>query len=195
MKGEFNRYSGVKERCSIMIFVQLLLVCMAFNNAWARAAHFPVQEKSTNNSQQTANEEKEQPTMVSGIVVNEKGLPVKGQSLELYMVVNGIARDAYGAPLRGAVTIGPNRQILGLMMFPVKSETDAKGQFSMKLPKYVMVPGGIEMTAWTIVALDPSGKAAMLTSKGEMITIVSEPEAPKIDLGKLTLSSTVPSAK
>ena len=188
MKGEFNRYSGVKERCSIMIFVQLLLVCMAFNNAWARAAHFPVQEKSTNNSQQTANEEKEQPTMVSGIVVNEKGLPVKGQSLELYMVVNGIARDAYGAPLRGAVTIGPNRQILGLMMFPVKSETDAKGQFSMKLPKYVMVPGGIEMTAWTIVALDTSGKAAMLTSKGEMITIVSEPEAPKIDLGKLTVS-------
>ena len=44
------------------------------------------------------------------------------------------------------------------MMFPVKGETDAKGQFSMKLPKYVMVPGGIEMTAWTIVALDPSGK-------------------------------------
>lgn len=104
------------------------------------------------------------------------------------MVVNGIARDAYGAPLRGAVTIGPNRQILGLMMFPVKSETDTKGQFSMKLPKYVMVPGGIEMTAWTIVALDTSGKAAMLTSKGEMITINSKPEAPKIDLGKLTVS-------
>ena len=188
MKGEFNRYTDVKERCSIRIFVPLLLISVIFTNAWARSAYFPGQEKSTNNSQQTANEEKEQPTMLSGIVVNEKGLPVKGQALELYMVVNGIARDAYGAPLRGAVTIGPSRQIMGLMMFPVKSETDATGQFSMKLPKYVMVPGGIEMTGWTIVALDTSGKAAMLTSKGEMITIVSKPEAPKIDLGKLTVS-------
>lgn len=188
MKSEFNRSTDETERRSVRIFVSLFLMSVVFTNAWARAAYFPGQEKSTNNSQQTANEEKEQPTMVSGIVIDEKGLPVKGQALELYMVVNGIARDAYGAPLRGAVTIGPNRQILGLMMFPVKSETDTKGQFSMKLPKYVMVPGGIEMTAWTIVALDTSGKAAMLTSKGEMITINSKPEAPKIDLGKLTVS-------
>lgn len=172
------------------------MMTLGLINVWivtgeARAVR---QDKSAK-SQQTAEEDKDKPTMITGVVVNEKGIPLKGQALELYMVVNGIARDAYGAPLRGAVTIGPSRQILGLMMFPVKSETDVKGQFSMKLPKYVMVPGGIEMTAWTIVALDTSGKAEMLTSKGEMVTILSKPEAPNIDLGKLTLTPTVPSAK
>lgn len=182
---------------AIKILAQTLLMILVITSVSIATgrAYGAEQEKSGNSQQQTANPDKEEATTLTGIVVNEKGLPVKGQALELYMVVNGIARDAYGAPLRGAVTIGPSRQILGLMMFPVKSETDAKGQFSMKLPKYVMVPGGIEMTAWTIVALDTSGKAETLTSKGEMVTIVSKPEASKIDLGKLTLSPTVPSGK
>jgi hypothetical protein len=169
--------------------VALLMTLVVTNVGVAtQAAHVPGQEKSATSQQQTTNEEKEKDTMITGIVVNEKGLPVKGQALELYMVVNGIARDAYGAPLRGAVTIGPNRQILGLMMFPVKSETDDLGRFSMKLPKYVMVPSGLEMIGWTIVSVDASAPVRALSVKGEMATIIPKPEAPKIDLGKLTLS-------
>lgn len=192
MKVEFDRHGDVSESKlrSLKMSALALLMTLVLTNVWviARPAHFAGQEKSANSPQQTEKEEKEKATMVTGIVVNEKGQPVKKQALELYMVVNGIARDAYGAPLRGAVTIGPKRQILGLMMFPVKSETDAMGRFSIELPKYVMVPSGLQITGWTIVSLDGADKVRALTVKGEMVSIISEPEAAKIDLGKLTLS-------
>ena len=196
MKVEFNRHGDVSESKlrSLKMSALALLMTLVLTNVWviARPAHFAGQEKSANSPQQTEKEEKEKATMVTGIVVNEKGQPVKKQALELYMVVNGIARDAYGAPLRGAVTIGPKRQILGLMMFPVKTETDAMGRFSMELPKYVMVLSGLEMTGWTIVSLDGSDRVRALTVKGEMASIISKPEAAKIDLGKLTLSPPPP---
>ena len=192
MKVEFDRHGDVGESKlrSLKMSALALLMTLVLTNVWviARPAHFAGQEKSANSPQQTEKEEKEKATMVTGIVVNEKGQPVKKQALELYMVVNGIARDAYGAPLRGAVTIGPKRQILGLMMFPVKSETDAMGRFSIELPKYVMVPSGLQITGWTIVSLDGADKVRALTVKGEMVSIISEPEAAKLDLGKLTLS-------
>ena len=196
MKVEFDRHGDVSESKlrSLKMSALALLMTLVLTNVWvnARPAHFAEQEKSANSPQQTEKEEKEKATIITGIVVNEKGQPVKKQALELYMVVNGIARDAYGAPLRGAVTIGPKRQILGLMMFPVKSETDAIGRFSMELPKYVMVPSGLEITGWTIVSLDGADKVRALTVKGEMVSIISEPEAAKVDLGKLTLSPPPP---
>lgn len=193
MKVEHNRqrqFSESRLRSLKMLALALLMTLVLINvSVIARPAHFTGQEKSANSPQQPEKETKEKAaTIVTGIVVNEKSQPVKKQALELYMVVNGIARDAYGAPLRGAVTIGPKRQILGLMMFPVKSETDAMGRFSMELPKYVMVPSGLEITGWTIVSLDGADKVRTLTVKGEMVSIISEPDAPKIDLGKLTLS-------
>ena len=192
MKVEYDRHGDVSESKlrSLKIPALALLMTLVLTDVWviAQPAHFAGQEKSANSPQQTEKEEKEKATMVTGVVVNEKGQPAKKQALELYMVVNGIARDAYGAPLRGAVTIGPKRQILGLMMFPVKSETDAMGRFSMELPKYVMVPSGLQITGWTIVSLDGADKVRALTVKGEMVSIIPEPEAAKIDLGKLTLS-------
>ena len=199
MKVEPKRHGDVNESRlhSIKILAPALLMTLVLTNVWVitQAAHFAGQEKSANSPQQTEKEEKEKATMVTGIVVNEKGQPVKRQALELYMVVNGIARDAYGAPLRGAVTIGPQRQILGLMMFPVKSETDDMGRFSMELPKYVMIPSGLEMTGWTIVTLDASARVGMLTIKGELATINPKPEALKIDLGKLAPSPQVVNEK
>ena len=189
-----NRYCTRRHLTAIKILAQTLLMTFVIANiSTATAAVLGTEQQKSADNQQTATPDKPEDMTVTGIIVNEKGVPVKGQALELYMVVNGIARDAYGAPLRGAVTIGPGRQALGLMMFPVKKETDANGQFSMKLPKYVMVPGGIEMTGWTIVALDAAGKASTLTVKGEMVSIVTKPETPKVDLGKLTLSAAAPS--
>jgi hypothetical protein len=192
-----GHYCTRRQLTAIKILAQTLLMTFVITDVAIASlrSRGPEQEKSADNQQQTAKADKPEDTTVSGIIVNEKGVPVKGQALELYMVVNGIARDAYGAPLQGAVTIGPSRQVLGLMMFPVKKETDANGQFSMKLPKYVMVPGGIEMTGWTIVALDAAGKASTLTIKGEMVSIVTKPETSKVDLGKLTLSASAPSQK
>lgn len=200
MKVELIRDRDINESPlpSIKIVALALLMTLVVTNVWVvtRAAHPPGrQEKSANNQQQTAKEEKEKTTVITGIIVNERGMPVKGQALELYMVVDGIARDAYGAPLKGAVTIGPNRQILGLMMFPLKSETDAMGRFSMELPKYTLVPSGVEMKGWTIVSVDVSAKVRVLSIKGEMATIIPKPEAAKIDLGKLTLSPQAVSEK
>jgi hypothetical protein len=146
------------------------------------------QEKPQNKQEQTAKDEKEPTTVIAGTVVNQRGLPVKGQTVELYMVVNGISRDAYGAPLRGAITVGPNRQILGMLMFPVKTETDATGRFSMELPRYMMVPSGVEMTGWTVVSIDASRNVSVLNSKGAMATIETKPRSNQVDLGKLTAS-------
>jgi hypothetical protein len=147
-----------------------------------------IQEKSQNEQDQTAKDEKETTTVVTGTVVNQRGLPLKRQAVELYMVVNGIARDAYGAPLRDAITVGPKRQILGLLMFPVKTETDATGKFSLELPKYMIVPSGVEMTGWTVVSIDASRNVSVLNIKGAMATIETKPSSNKVDLGKLTAS-------
>src|SRR5712692_4966808 len=166
------------------------IIALSGTNVWP-AGHLPVgatQEGPQNNRQQTAKQDKETKTVVMGTLVNQKGLPVRGQRVELYMIVHGVARDAYGAPLKGAVNVGPNRQALGMLMFPVKSETDTTGAFSMELPNYMMVPSGVQMAGWTIVAIDASGKVRALNVKGGMVTIIPKPEETKINLGKLTLS-------
>jgi hypothetical protein len=147
-----------------------------------------IQESRPNNQQQTAKQDKETRTVVTGTLVNDKGLPLKGQKLELYMIVKGVARDAYGAPLKGTVNFGSERQALGMLMFPVTSETDATGAFSLELPNYFMVPSGVEMTGWTIVAVDASKKVRPLNVKGGMLTIVPKSEEARINLGKLTVS-------
>lgn len=170
----------------------MAIIALSGSNVWP-ACHSPVGAtlpEPQNNQQQTAkqDQDKETKTVVTGTLVNQKGLPVKGQRVELYMIVNGVARDTYGAPLKGAVDVGSNRQALGMLMFPVKSETDNTGAFSMELPNYMMVPSGVQMTGWTIVAIDASGKVHALNAKGEMVTIIPKPEETKINLGKLTLS-------
>ena len=136
-----------------------------------------------------SNQDKETKTVVSGTLVNQKGLPVKDAALELYMVVEGVARDAYGNPLKGAINIGTNRQILSLMMFPVKTNTDAAGQYSLEMPGYFMVPSGLRLIGWTIVNIDASGKVHALNVKEEMLMIMPKPDDKKIELGKQTLST------
>jgi hypothetical protein len=175
------------------------IIALFSTNAWP-AGRLPAgatQEKPQTNQQQTAkqDQDKETKTVVTGTLVNQKGLPVRGQRIELYMIVNGVARDAYGAPLKGAVNVGPNRQALGMLMFPVKSETDTTGAFSLELPKYMLVPAGVQMTGWTIVAIDASGKVHTLNLKGEVVTIIPKPEETKVPLGKLMLSVDAPGEK
>jgi hypothetical protein len=172
------------------VAMALAIIALCGNRVWP-AGHSPAgatQEEPQNNQPQTAKQDKETNTVVTGTLLNQKGLPVKGQRVELYMIVNGVARDAFGAPLKGAVNVGPNRTALGMLMFPVKSETDTTGAFSMELPNYMMVPSGVQMTGWTIVAIDSSGTVHALNAKGEMVTIIPKPEETKINLGKLTLS-------
>lgn len=135
-----------------------------------------------------AKQEKEIAKTITGIVVNQKDLPAKEHALELYMVINGIVRDAYGAPLKSAISIGPNRQIVSMMMFPVQGKTDAAGRFTLELPKYVLVPSGVEMTGWTVVGLDADRKVMLLKTRGEIVNVAVDPELTSIDLGKLTLS-------
>jgi len=137
-----------------------------------------------------SNQDKETKPVASGTLVNQKGLPVKDAALELYMVVEGVARDAYGNPLKGAINIGTNRQIIALMMFPVKTNTDAAAHFSIEMPTYFLVPSGLRLIGWTIVNIDASGKVHSLNGKGEMLMINPKPDETKIDLGKLTLSAT-----
>ena len=136
-----------------------------------------------------SNQDKETKTVVSGTLVNQKGLPVKDAALELYMVVEGVARDAYGNPLKGAIDIGTNRQIIGEMMFPKKTKTDAAGHFSIEMSAYFLVPSGLRLIGWTIVNIDASGKVHALNGKGETLMIIPKPDETKIDLGKLTLSA------
>lgn len=143
------------------------------------------QEKPKVNDQGT----KETKTTVSGVVVNQKGIPLKNLALELYMVAEGVAQDAYGNPLKSAISIGPKRQILPLMMFPVKTETDATGRFSMEMPKYFLNPSGLRTIGWTIVNIDATGKVQMLMVNGEILTFLTKAEETKMDLGKLTLTA------
>lgn len=139
-------------------------------------------------AQQEKPKEQETKTTVSGTVVNQKGLPVKAQALELYMIVEGTPRDAYGAPLKGVADLGAGRQALPVMMFPVKTTTDATGAFQMELPNYFMVLSGLRMAGWTIVAIDGPGKLHSLTNNGQVLTIMPKKEVTKIVLGRLVLS-------
>jgi hypothetical protein len=139
--------------------------------------------------QEPSNQAREAKTLVSGTVVSEKGLPVKAAALELYMVVEGLARDAYGNPLKGAINIGPNRQVIALIMFPVKTNTDASGQFSMEMPSYFLVPSGLRLIGWTIVNFDASQKVHKLNLKGDMVTFLPKAQETRVELGKLTISA------
>jgi hypothetical protein len=178
MKGSTMPHS-TKSTLSISILCFLLTtVCIAAQ-----------QEKPPTSKPAASPQEKETKVAVAGTVVNDKGLPLKAQSLELYMVVEGAARDAYGNPLKGAIDIGTNRQVISLMMFPVKTTTDAVGHFSMELPNYFLVPSGLRLTGWTIVNLDTAGKVHALNTKGEMLMINPNPDETKVELGKLTLSA------
>jgi len=167
----------------------MTLTMIAVEGATPLSVTPSVQEKPVPKEEKAGKDEKESATVVTGILVDEKGTPVKAKAVELYMVAEGFARDAFGAPLRGAFTVGPNKQILGFQLGTIKSETDATGRFSLELPKYLFVLSGIKPTGFTIVRIEEeSGEVRVLSFGGEMVTIALKPDSKKIDLGKLSLS-------
>jgi hypothetical protein len=130
------------------------------------------EEKDTKKEAAKTEEEKQE---VTGILVNKEGKPVKERKICLLMVTS-------------------QKQAIPFVAFTPEDTTDANGRFSMKRPKYILVPEGYRIVGFTVGTEEriqseskTTAKPFRLKQSGEFAVIDPKSKEKTIDLGEVVL--------